>query len=207
MRYKLAEPEGFTKPDPVICLHGFGGNADQFRKNLPVLAKEGYATYSLDLLGYGYSEKPDPKLYDVNAIYNFENWAEQTTSFIENVVRRPSILVCNSVGGVVGLQAAVNRPDLVKGIVLIDISLRMLHVKKQSPLLRPLTSLLQTVLRETGIGKTFFKQVAQPETLRNILRQAYADPNSIDDETLDIILKPGLQPGAAEVFLDFISYR
>lgn len=38
----------------VICIHGFGGNADQFRKNLPVLSANGYDTYAIDLLGYGY---------------------------------------------------------------------------------------------------------------------------------------------------------
>ena len=33
---------------------------------------------------------------------------------------------------------------MIKGIVLIDISLRMLHIKKQSPLQRPIVSLIQT---------------------------------------------------------------
>lgn len=122
--------------------------------------------------------------------------------------------------------------------MLIDISLRMLHIKKQNPLQRPFVSGLQTgtscydnpfillmfyfylficsdhtittffeftllyskrkkvftydlilrfffrssfflhylmlmfaVLRETGLGKSFFGGVAQPEPLRNILRQ------------------------------------
>lgn len=104
-------------------------------------------------------DKPNPKAFRVNELYNFENWGDQTCRFIEEVVKEPSILVCNSVGGVVGLQAASQRPDLIKGIVLIDISLRMLHSKKQPPALRPLTSLLQTTLRETELGKYFFKQV------------------------------------------------
>jgi pimeloyl-ACP methyl ester carboxylesterase len=208
MRYKVSKPlEIRGEKDPVLCIHGFGGNADQFRKNMPVLAADGHESYAMDLLGYGYSDKPNPKSYQVNSLYNFENWADQAVSFIENVVQKPTVLVCNSVGGVVGLQAAVTRPDLIKGVVLMNISLRMLHVKKQPPIQRPLTSLLQTTLRETGIGKAFFEQVARPEALRNILRQAYADPTAVDDETLEIILKPGLQPGAAEVFLDFISYR
>ena len=154
-----------------------------------------------------FHSQPNPKDYEVNELYNFENWGIQTTNFIENIVKEPCVLVCNSVGGMVGMQAALTRPDLVKGIILIDVSLRLLHVKKQSPLTKPFVSLLQTVLRETNIGKSFFKSVAQPEALRNILRQAYADPNSVDDETLQCILEPGLAPGAAEVFLDFISYR
>jgi pimeloyl-ACP methyl ester carboxylesterase len=193
-----------SKQLPVVCLHGFGGNADQWRKNVPVLAANGHDTYALDLLGYGYSDKPNPKEYAVNEVYNFENWAYQTTSFVERTVREPCVLVSNSVGGVAALEAARTRPDLVKGVVLIDISLRLLHVKKQNPLTRPLVSVLQTVLRETPVGKAFFKSVATPDTLRNILQQAYAGP--VDDDTVQCILQPGLQPGAADVFLDFISY-
>ena len=39
------------------------------------------------------------------------------------------------------------------------------------------------------------------------LIKAYGDPKSVDDETLNFILQPGLLEGAADVFLDFISYR
>ena len=193
-----------NKKPSVVCMHGFGGNADQWRKNLPVLAAEGHDSFALDLLGYGYSDKPNPKDYQVNEVYNFENWAYQTVSFLEKEVKSPCILVANSVGCVAALEAARTRPDLIQGIILIDISLRLLHVKKQNPLARPFVSALQTVLRETGVGKAFFDSVAKPETIKNILMQAYAGP--VDDETVQLILQPGLAPGAAAVFLDFISY-
>lgn len=203
--YTVAEtPPSLSAKAPVVCIHGFGGNADQWRKNLPALAAEGHKTYAVDLLGYGYSDKPDPRLRAPNSIYNFENWAEQTVDFVKNVVREPVFLVSNSVGGCVALQAAVTNPDLVKGVVLIDISLRMLHVKKQSPPIRPIVKLIQTTLRETPLGELFFKQVAEKRALKNVLTQAYA--GDVDDETVDFILKPGLETGAAAVFLDFISY-
>jgi pimeloyl-ACP methyl ester carboxylesterase len=41
------------------------------------------------------------------------------------------VVVCNSVGGVAGLQVCKQRPDLVQGVMCINISLRMLHAKKQ----------------------------------------------------------------------------
>lgn len=44
------------------------------------------------------SDKPNPKQYDVNAVYNFENWAALIIQFIEKEVQRPCVLVCNSVG-------------------------------------------------------------------------------------------------------------
>lgn len=35
---------------------------------------------------------------------------------------------------------------------------------------------------------------------------AYHDPQAVTDELVDLILKPGLEPGAVRVFLAFISY-
>jgi pimeloyl-ACP methyl ester carboxylesterase len=138
----------------VICIHGFGGNADQFRYNLPSLAEAGYKTYAVDLLGYGYSDKPSPKDYAVNSLYNFETWSDQIASFIDGVVGGPCTLVCNSIGGVVGLQSSLLRPSLVQGVVLIDISLRMLHASKQNAFQRPIVSAIQNVLRETGANES-----------------------------------------------------
>jgi len=174
----------------------------------PIAQSGPYKSYGLDLLGYGYSDKPNPRDFAVNELYNFETWSDQCVQFLEKQVKKePAVLVCNSVGGMVGLQCAVTRPDLVKGVILINISLRLLHKKKQAPLARPFISALQYVLRESGIGKAFFSRVATKQALKNILGQAYASDVDVTDEIVDIILQPGLQPGAAEVFLDFISYR
>lgn len=52
------------------------------------------------------------------------------------VIQQPAHLVCNSVGGLAALEASISRPDLVNGVQLIDISLRGLHEKRTSPLLR-----------------------------------------------------------------------
>jgi pimeloyl-ACP methyl ester carboxylesterase len=49
--------------------------------------------------------------------------------------------------GVVGLQAAVMEPQKCKGIVLLDISLRMLHIKKQPWFGKPFIKSFQNLLR------------------------------------------------------------
>lgn len=35
---------------PMVLIHGFGGNADHWRKSMPTLAKTG-PVYAIDLLG------------------------------------------------------------------------------------------------------------------------------------------------------------
>jgi len=140
----------------VLFVHGFGGNAGQFRKNMPYLANQGYQPYAIDLLGYGYSDKPNPKLYETNYIYNFENFADQTLKFVDEVVRQPCVLVGHSVGAVVTLQSAAQTSKYVKGVVLINASLRMLNVRKQSAFQKPVISFIQVCKSISSVPSSSF---------------------------------------------------
>jgi pimeloyl-ACP methyl ester carboxylesterase len=191
---------------PVVCVHGFGGNADHWRKNLPELGLTCRA-YAIDLLGYGYSSKPDPRAFgEPNALYNFENWGLQLRDFVAQVVGEPAVLSCNSVGGLAGLQAAGDDSSLILAVQVINISLRMLHVDKQASWQRPAVRALQRALRTTGLGPAFFGQIATRQGVASVLKQCYGDAAAVTDELVDVILTPGLQEGAVHVFLDFISY-
>ena len=46
---------------------------------------------------------------------------------------------------------------------LLDVSLRMLHTKKQAAWQRPLVTAFQRLLRETQLGKWFFATIANPD--------------------------------------------
>ncbi|XP_010673479.1 uncharacterized protein LOC104889848 isoform X2 [Beta vulgaris subsp. vulgaris] len=188
---------GNTGP-ALLLIHGFGANSDHWRKNLPVLGMS-HRVYSIDLIGYGYSDKPNPRDFGLTPFYTFETWASQLNDFCLEVVKDEAFFICNSIGGLVGLQAAVMEPQICKGLVLLNISLRMLHIKKQPPLGRPLIKGFQNLLRNTDLGKLFFGTVATPQSVRNILCQ-------VTEELVEKILLPGLQPGAVDVFLEFICY-
>ncbi|XP_019430627.1 PREDICTED: pheophytinase, chloroplastic [Lupinus angustifolius] len=189
----------------LVLIHGFGANSDHWRKNISVLA-ESHRVYSIDLIGYGYSDKPNPREIGDGSFYTFETWATQLNEFCLDVVKDEAFFICNSIGGVVGLQAAVIAPKICRGILLLNISLRMLHITKQPWFARPFIKSFQRLLRDTAAGKFFFKAVATKESVRNILSQCYHDTSKVTDELVQVILSPGLEPGAAEVFLEFICY-
>lgn len=44
------------------------------------------------------------------------------------------------------------------------------------------------------------------QTVKSILQQCYGDKGAVTDELVADILQPGLLPGAAAVFLDFVTY-
>lgn len=179
-----------------------------------MLAASGLRVFAIDLLGYGYSSKPAPDPMEPAGLYNFETWGAQLLDFCADVAGGPAFLATNSVGGIAALAAAASAASScggdatsrVRGVVLLDVSLRELHASKQAPWLRPLVGAVQTVLRTTSLGRAFFGQVARPETVRAVLKEAYGDADTVSDELVSCILEPGLQPGAAAVFLDFISY-
>lgn len=194
-----------TRP-PMLLVHGFGGNCDHWSECLKPLGNE-QDTYAVDLLGFGFSDKPDPKKYEPERLYSFETWGQQLVDFSQDFFDgRPCIIACNSVGGVAGLQATVYEPDMCLGVVLLNISLRGLHVTKQPAFARPLIRAFQDLMRNTYVGEYFFQQVATARGVENILKQAYHNPDTVTPEVVNKILRPGLQEGASKVFLDFISY-
>ncbi|HIK44692.1 MAG TPA: alpha/beta fold hydrolase, partial [Leptolyngbyaceae cyanobacterium M65_K2018_010] len=119
IRYQEIGDDG----EPVLCIHGFGASSDHWRKNLPVYGQQ-YRAFAIDLIGFGLSDKPAPFQ---PLPYTFETWGEQIAAFCQQVIGQPAYLVANSIGGVVAMQAAVDHPDWIRGIVMLNCSLRLLH--------------------------------------------------------------------------------
>ena len=69
----LAGPQ--DKP-PVVLVHGFGASAYHWRYIIPELAKH-YCVHAVDLLGFGFSEKPSV-VYD-----GYNIWSEQLSDYVK----------------------------------------------------------------------------------------------------------------------------
>jgi pimeloyl-ACP methyl ester carboxylesterase len=201
IRYQQVGDQG----PPILCIHGFGASSDHWRKNLPVLG-ESHRAYAIDLIGYGQSAKPKPV---ESFAYTFETWGQQILDFCQEVIGEPAFLVANSIGCVVAMQAAVMAAAPIRGIVMLNCSLRLLHDRKQQalPWYRRISApLLQGLLSFRPLGQFFFAQLATPKTLRRILLQAYSRQEAITDELIELLLAPAQDPAAVDVFLSFIRY-
>lgn len=229
----------------VVLVHGLFVNADHWRRNLPALADAGMRVYAIDLLGYGYSDKPFPTAAEAKAIsgennrelgepeaelgtafggrrttnvveahplgsvYNFYTWSEQLLDFVDEVVGAERVhLVANSIGSISALQAAIDRPERVSGVAIVNPNFRELHVSEQPDLLRPLVvpivSAVQRALRENG--QPLFDALAKPGTVKQILQEPYHDATTVTDELVDVLLSPLLLEGSADVVFDTLSY-
>nr|WP_324616479.1 alpha/beta fold hydrolase [Lusitaniella coriacea] len=203
--FKTCYQQQGTEGAAVVFVHGFGASWGHWRKNLPVLG-ESYRCYAIDLIGFGDSAKPTP---GTEIEYTFETWGQQIADFCREVVGSPVFLVGNSIGCIAVMQAAVDCPEIALGVCLINCSLRLLHERKQAdiPAYRRLgASTLQRLLKIKPVGSFFFKQLAKPKVVRNILLQAYARSEAVNDELIDILMKPAADKGAADVFIAFTGY-
>jgi pimeloyl-ACP methyl ester carboxylesterase len=189
----------------VLLIHGFGAGVGHWRKNIPALSAV-CRCYAIDLIGFGASAKPTP---GQEMAYTFETWSALVRDFCREIIGSPVLLIANSIGCVVAMQAAVDEPALISGLALLNCSLRLLHERKQATqpwYKRAGAPILQQVLQNKSIGYFFFNQLAKPATVKKILLQAYGRPESVTDELVDILMKPAADRGAADVFLAFTAY-
>jgi pimeloyl-ACP methyl ester carboxylesterase len=98
---------------PLVFIHGYGASIYSWRKNLPILSKY-YRVCALDLLGFGFSDKPLNEDYSVNA------YMKLIIQFMNALKIKKAVLIGHSLGGGIAVLTALKYPKRVKGLILID---------------------------------------------------------------------------------------
>ncbi|WP_017651462.1 alpha/beta fold hydrolase [Fortiea contorta] len=193
IRYTYIRPTQNThKKAPLILLHGFGASIGHWRHNLEVLG-EHHTVYALDMLGFGASEKAP-------ANYNINLWVEQVYDFWQTFIRQPVILVGNSNGSLISLAAAAAHPDMVQGIVMMSLPDPSLEQEAIPPALRPIVRAIKNIVASPLILKPLFNLVRRPGVVRRWASLAYANPEAITDELIEILAGPPQDRGSARAF-------
>ena len=100
----------------VVFLHGSGAGASghsNFKGNYPYFAQVGFRVIVPDLIGYGYSDKPD----DVE--YPLSFFSENVSLLLQYLGLDEVSLVGNSLGGAIALHIALEQPALVNKMLLM----------------------------------------------------------------------------------------
>jgi pimeloyl-ACP methyl ester carboxylesterase len=100
---------------PVVLIHGLNSKAQQDWVVLaPYLVRAGYHVYAMDLLGYGRSAKPPEFSYSIH------DEAKFVESFLATNHLTSVALGGVSMGGWIAATVALDRPDLVTRLMLLD---------------------------------------------------------------------------------------
>ncbi|KAG4153766.1 hypothetical protein ERO13_D03G013500v2 [Gossypium hirsutum] len=189
----VVQGEGF----PIVLIHGFGASAFHWRYNIPELAKN-YKVYAIDLLGFGWSEKA---IIEYDAMI----WRDQVVDFLKEVVKEPTVLVGNSLGGFTALVAAVGLPEQVVGLALLNSAGQFGDTKAKTTeseetflqkfVLKPLKEVFQRVVLQV-----LFWQAKQPTRIESVLKNVYINTSNVDDYLVESIKMPADDPNAGEVY-------
>jgi pimeloyl-ACP methyl ester carboxylesterase len=100
---------------PMLLIHGLGDEADTWRHVITPLAAD-RRVVALDLPGFGRSEKPERP-------YTLPFFQDVIIELLDILAIPRAILVGHSLGAVIAHSTALNRPERVERLVLIDGSL------------------------------------------------------------------------------------
>lgn len=180
-----------SKP-PILLLHGFGASIGHWRKNLGVLSQE-HTVYALDLLGFGASQK-------AIASYNVNLWVEQVYEFWQTFIQEPAILIGNSIGSLISLTAAASHPEMVRAVAAISLPDPAAQTEAIPPPLLPFVETLQNIIASPLLLRPIFYLVRKPKIIRRWVKLAYANPDSVTDELVEILAGPPSDRGSARAF-------
>ncbi|KAL9437422.1 hypothetical protein AB3S75_023308 [Citrus x aurantiifolia] len=196
-------PNSHPNSPPLLLVHGFGASIPHWRRNIGTLAKS-YTVYAIDLLGFGASDKP------AGYSYTMEGWAQLILDFLDEVVKKPTVLIGNSVGSLACVIAASESSQtLVRGLVLLNcaggMNNKAIVDDWRIKLLLPLLWFIDFLLKQRPIASAIFERVKQRETLRNILLSIYANKESVDETLVEIIREPANEEGALDAFVSIVT--
>jgi pimeloyl-ACP methyl ester carboxylesterase len=160
----------------VVLVHGLGGSHLNWDLFAPLLTPHA-RVWALDLPGFGRSEPGgrNTSVYSNVAVLQ---------RFLDEVVGEPVLLIGNSMGGMISILAAGERPDAVTGLVLLDPA-----VPGPRRALDPLVAVTFALYALPFVGERFlwWRRTRQSALarVREMLHLCGVDPDRLPAEVID----------------------
>lgn len=100
----------------LILLHGLSANANSFESYMKLI--DNCRVISVDLRGRGLSEKPDNG-------YSMQAHSKDIIAMMDVLKIEEAIVAGHSFGGLLSIYLAVNSPERISKIILIDVAAKM----------------------------------------------------------------------------------
>lgn len=163
--------------DPVILLHGSGPGVSamaNWRLVIPELSHH-FRCIAPDLLGFGYSARPDDVSYVV------DTWIDHVFGLADQLGLEQFSLIGNSMGGRIALGVADRYPERV---------LRMVLMGSAGPSMKPTEGL-----------RALRSYTPSPENMRRLMEDVFAyDKSIVTDALVQARYEASAQPGAQETY-------
>jgi len=188
---------GLDKPGlPIVFVHGIGAGSSSFmwRKNFDVLAQT-FRVYALDLLGFGFSDKPAGVPYSANL------YVELISDFIREIGGRAN-LVASSLGAAYAVRVADEHPELVNALILnAPAGYSTLNTRPGMT-----GAAFYGLLQSPVLGTSFYNVMASERSIRDYAtRTLFYDYRRVTDRLVAHLYATSHQPGAQYAIAAFLS--
>jgi 3-oxoadipate enol-lactonase len=155
---------------PLVFIHGLGLSSREWERQVAFFS-EHYRVITFDVRGHGRSGKPsDP--------YSIELFAADTAELIQTLAPVPAHVVGHSMGGMIAFQLAVDMPELIRSMVIVNSGPEFVvrTLMQRLEILRRLTMIRVLGMRKYGeyLSKRLFPKHEQKE-LRTLLASWLAE--------------------------------
>ncbi|HEY6804450.1 MAG TPA: alpha/beta fold hydrolase [Pyrinomonadaceae bacterium] len=183
---------------PIVFVHGIGAGTSSFmwRKNFDALGRK-FPVYALDLLGFGFSDKP------ASAPYSPDLYVELISDFIREIADGPVNVAASSLGAAYVVQVAEEHPELINAMILnapagYDDALSA----------RPgmAGAAFYGLLQSPVLGTSFYNVMASERSIRDYARRTlFYDYRRVTNRFVSHVYATSHQAGAQHAIAAFLS--
>lgn len=105
---------------PIIIIHGLYGISDNWVNHARILA-ENHKVYIPDMRNHGQSGHSN--------FFNYDVMAEDIAQFIDEHEIENPVIMGHSMGGKIAMKFAIENPDVVHKLIVIDMSMRQYNLR------------------------------------------------------------------------------
>ena len=179
----------------ILLIHGIHAAAwsYEWHDNVDYLAR-GNTVYTIDLLGFGRSDRPAIR-------YSARLYISLISDFVHQVVNEPCVLVASSLSGAYAIVLAARDPQRFPALALIAPT-GLIRLNKPAGVSNEAGRL---AVEAPIVGTAMFNGLVSKRSIRHYLEKTYADDSIVTDDLVDIYYWTSHQRGARHAPAAFIS--
>jgi len=156
-----------------VLLHGSNFNSYTWTKVFDFFSQRG-KVIAYDQIPYGLSEKLVTGDWNERNPYSLTAAVDQLITLLDEFNIERAVLVGNSYGAVLAVQAALAHPERVEALILVDAAV---YIEEEMP------AWIFELPQMRRLGPLFARQLGQSEAF---IRQTYLNPDQISAERMEL---------------------
>jgi len=182
----------------ILFIHGTAAWSGLWRETMAPLAEAGYRCIAIDILPFGFSERPSTPSYG-NA-----DQANRIVALMDELGIQHAILLGHSFGGGATMETALTIPERIDALVLLDVGGLNLNLQPapQASGPTPIGLFLGTpALRNPILATT----ATNPLFTKRLISAMLLDPADATDEKIKILQQPLVLEDATNTLGDWLQ--